>query len=729
MSWDEARSEASHIVKQLSTDERVNLLQGKGWGLLGPAAGYFVGNIPGVPRLGVPSITMQDASGGFRPIIEDAVGTVTVWPSLLAASATWDRQLVNGMAAAIAAEFKQKGANVVLGPGLNVQRVARNGRNFEYLSGEDPYLGAQLATAYITGVQSLGELAVMKHFVLNNQETNRGSPLQKAYTAVVDERTLWELYYPPFEAGVKANVSGVMCSYNKVMSNGKSSWAAGNEKGIKEDLKGKMGFKGFVVSDWYAAHDTDEIQSGLDIDMPGDGVHFPVDMNKGIFSPAKLKKQPAEAVEEAVTRVITSLAFQGLLNTTGLCVPPCEKQILSDARSSAHDELAVQGATSSIVLLQNGGVLPISKTVKTIGIFGSAADAKPFDNLKACQGHWYCPLCHLPGINFICGALSATSSGLEGDYYSGGGSGHVAGKPEQMVSAASGIAARAKALGIKVVTDFSDDIEKTTAAAAGVDVAIVVGATTSHEQADRKDLSLDNGADDLIAEVADVNPKTVVVTLTPGAILTPWRTALKEGALVNLFLGGQGTGNALAKVLFGDVNPSGRLPITFPSSTEETIEPSQDLTITYSEGLKVGYRNPNHRPAFVFGHGLSYTRFTYGSPSVSLCAGHCACVELEITNSGSKPGQEVAQLYLEFPGILNEPTSILKGFEKTSLLSPGAKETVRFVLTERDCSTYSVDKHDFVMQNQNQLLAHIGSSSGDIRQTIPLAHVSDVVYM
>jgi beta-glucosidase len=274
---------------------------------------------------------------------------------------------------------------------------------------------------------------------------------------------------------------------------------------------------------------------------------------------------------------------------------------------------------------------------------------------------------------------------------------------------------------MKVVMDFTDDLEKTKAAAAGVDVAIVVGATTSHEQGDRKDLSLDHGADTLISEVAKVNTKLVVVTLTPGAILTPWRTALQEGAIVNLFLGGQGTGTALAKVLFGDVSPSGKLPITFPSSIDETIEPNTSLTITYSEGMKIGYRNPAHKPAFVFGHGLSYTRFTYSTPSVNLCPGQCACIEVAITNSGSMPGQEVAQLYLKFPADLDMPTNVLKGFQKTSLLSPGASEKVHFVLTERDCSTYSVDKHDFVMESRGRLVAHIGSSSGDIRESTLLA--------
>jgi beta-glucosidase len=730
-SWDEARSEATRIVKQLSAEERMSLLLGKGWGLTGPAAGYYVGNIPGISRLGVPSILMQDSSGGFRPTASGIVGTVTVWPSLLAASATWDRQLVQKMSGAIAEEFKTKGANVVLGPGLNVQRVARNGRNFEYLSGEDPYLGAQLGTAYISGVQANDEMSVMKHFVLNNQETNRGSPLEKAYAAVVDERTLWELYYPPFEAGVKANVSGVMCSYNKVGDsehpvNGGSSWACGNTKGIKEDLKGTMGFKGFVVSDWYAAHYTDEIHSGLDIDMPGDGTHFPIDMNSGIFSDANLQKQKKEDVEEAAIRVITPLARLGLLNKTSRCPngPPCEEAMLSSARSTAHDQMAVESATASIVLLQNGGVLPIDASVKTIGIFGSAADAKPFDNTKTCHGSVLCPACKIPGISWICNAVSAGSTGLAGDYYSGGGSGHIAGKPDQMVSAAAGIKARAEANGIQVTTDFSDDTAKAKAAAASVDVAIVVGATTSHEQADRKDLHLDNDADDLISAIAQVNPKTVVVTLTPGAILTPWRKDLTEGAIVNLFLGGQGTGTALAKVLFGDANPSGHLPITFPSHRDETIEPSENLTITYSEGLKVGYRNAAHKPAFAFGHGLSYTQFGYGPPSSKSCDGHCSCIEVKITNSGARSGQEVVQLYLEFPAHADIPTSILKGFQKTSLLPPGASEVVRFALTSRDCSTYSVDKHDFVMESPDDLVAHIGSSSDDIRQTIRLGEKS-----
>jgi len=242
----DARAAARDIVAQMNFTEMASLLQGVGFRGTDPLMGHYVGNLPGVPRLGIPPIYMQDSSAGFRTYWDWMVGTVTVWPCLLALSATWDPALVRRVSRGIAVEFQTKGANTVLGPGVNVQRVARAGRNFEYLSGEDPALGSKLVAAYVQGVHDVpGMMAVVKHFAFNQQETHRTTE-----TSMVDSVVAWEMYYPPFEAAVRANVSGVMCSYNEAGES--STHTCESAQLLSEDLKTKMGFRGFVVSDWCA---------------------------------------------------------------------------------------------------------------------------------------------------------------------------------------------------------------------------------------------------------------------------------------------------------------------------------------------------------------------------------------------------------------------------------------------------------------------------------------------
>lgn len=251
---------ARRVVPTLTFPERVSLLMGGHFGMHRPEEGFYVGNTPAIARVGVPPLKMQDASNGFRTTQPSTEGTTTVWPCMLALASTWDEDIVGKVAAAIAMEFRKKGANMLLGPGLNVQRNADNGRSFEYLSGEDPYLGSRLAHTFITSVQGEGVIATVKHFAFNQKETNR-----KTISVNVDLKTAWEIYYPPFQAAVDAGVASVMCSYNKV--NG--SWACGNDDILQRDLKGRMGFKGFVISDWQATHDTNYIAQGLDQEMPG----------------------------------------------------------------------------------------------------------------------------------------------------------------------------------------------------------------------------------------------------------------------------------------------------------------------------------------------------------------------------------------------------------------------------------------------------------------------------
>ena len=251
----DAAAAARNLSAQLTVAERLRLIQGVGWSGWELLPDFYVGSMYAIPRLGIPSIKMQDAGQGFRTIGARNVGRVTAWPCLLAVAATWDTQLTRRFAAALGAEFKAKGANVILGPSVNVHHVARNGRNAEYLSGEDPALGAALATAYVQGVQSAGVAATAKHFVLNSQETHRNSE-----SSDVSDRALWEVYYPPFEAAVRAGAAAFMCSYNRV--NG--THACGDAHILIDHLRDSMGFDGFVMSDWWAIHDVDAAKNGVD---------------------------------------------------------------------------------------------------------------------------------------------------------------------------------------------------------------------------------------------------------------------------------------------------------------------------------------------------------------------------------------------------------------------------------------------------------------------------------
>lgn len=699
LSWDAAYQRAAALLDDMTFVEQQTLMRGIGWKKGELTKWWYVGNTAPIPRLNIPSLNMQDAAGGFRTYWSELVGTVTCWPSLLSMAATWDVEMMRAFAQALGAEFAAKGANVLLGPSINLHRVPRNGRNFEYLSGEDPYLGARLTEQYVEGVQSNGVLAVAKHFAFNNQETFRTT-----YASVVDEKTRWELYYPPFEAAVNANVSAFMCSYNRE-SNGSSApqWSCENPRALSHDLKGAMGFRGFVQSDWDATHSTSVMQ-GLDQEMP-----MSVD-NKATpdssvppywFSSAALEvNASALAVREAAQRILAAMIRLNV--STNACTPPaCETHLRRNVTSAAHVDLARDAATASIVLLKNaGGLLPLRPggKVRTIAIVGAAADAPIFDPNGASQGG---------------------GSWNTGDYYSGGGSGHVVAPNATTVTAYAGIARRAAAAGFRVVASLSNTVSDGVRVASKADVAIVVGGTSSGEAMDRANLTLDHGADALIAAVAGATgpSRTIVLTQVCGAIVTPWRDEV--AALLTLFLGGQQTGTAWGAVLFGDHSPTGKLPVTFPASEALTIAPTTapwNASIPYREGMATGYRNTSNVPAFPFGHGLSYSSFDFGAPSVAPCAGDALCVSLPLHNNGTVKAATVAQLYLHFPPVAAHPSKLLKGFVKTRTLAPAELQTVTFRLTPRDRSYYDAEAARWVQAADADLLALIGASSADIRQ-------------
>jgi beta-glucosidase len=658
-----ATKRAASIVAQMTTAEKASLLNGIKSAAYGDSHnGYYVGNIPGVARLKVPSLNMQDASQGFRTLDKTQFGQVTSWPCSLAVAANWDTEATRAWGVALGVEFRAKGANMILGPSLNVHRVARGGRNAEYISGEDGYLGSQLVPEYVTGVQSQRVIANIKHYALNNQETNRGT-----VDSLVGERALQEVYMAPFRAGARAGAASAMCSYN--LLNG--TYACGHAASINRNLKADYNWTGFVTSDWGAVHGDGYQHSGLDMDQPGTDHHF---------DPRKLTGDAA-TLDDMATRVVGALvqvdAFDHPVCTGGVDCSPFLYE--ANATSAAHAALARSLAANGAALLKNeNATLPLGRPGSTIAVVGAACDA-PYD-LEGLAGKWN-----------------------KGNYYVMGGSGRVLSL--KFTSILDGIKARAKQAGATV-----------TAEAAGADVVVTCGACWSTEGADRRDLLVDQDAD-IAALVRSAAAPVVVLLQGPGALVT---SSFREGAasIVSMFLAGQATGLAWADVLFGDVNPAGRLPVTFPLSEADTTPPCPGTACEYSEGLAVGYRGMGGKAvAFPFGHGLSYTSFSYGPLAVTRRgAAGCAaparvCVAVAVANAGQLAGAEVAQLYLTYPAAAGEPGSPLRGFRRTQVLAPGATASLTFQLTDEDVGVWDAGAHAFRVWTQGDFVVGVGGSS------------------
>jgi len=669
---------------------------------------YYIGNTEAIEELGIPSLRMQDSSNGFRATEDEEFNTTTCFPSPLALGATWDEDLIERTAEAIGQEFKQKGANVVLGPSLNVHRIARNGRNFEYMAGEDPYLGSRYAAPYIRAVQRQGLIAVAKHFAFNEQETHRYDE-----SSEVDATTAWNLYYPPFETAVRAGVGAFMCSYNRV--NG--SQACGNEETLQRDLREMMHFKGFVMSDWMATHSPKDILHGLDQEM---NVGPPAFLNQ-----EKMSEFGSQRLTQAASDILTTIYRLGIDHEKAPCEnkQPCTEVKFSNARTAEHTALAREAATASVVLLKNSqGTLPLrAGPKKRVAIVGLPASAKRGEASSKCP---------LPADNDVVGLdpkkpqdYFMCQKKVSADYYGGGGSGSVFG-PDP-VTPLEAMRERAKESGIEVVSYTTRDemVMLKDSVIRGVDAVLVFAATTSTESLDRENLHLDDDADALISRIAALGTPTVVCMQTPGAVVMPWREEV--GAIANLFLAGEETAHAWAATLFGDRTPEGKLPIAMPASKEDQILPSKSKMVPYAEGIWTSYRSPQFKWAFPFGHGLSYTTFAYGEPEAFLGGGYekqrsndcdaVVCVRMPVSNTGAVAGREVVQAYLQFPRDTGYPM-LLRGFQKTGLLQPGTNTEVSLEFTLRDLSLWVLESSGWVPQAQFVIL--IGSSSKDIRRML-----------
>ena len=494
---------------------------------------------------------------------------------------------------------------------------------------------------------------------------------------------MMEVYYPPFLAAVQAGVASFMCSYNLV--NG--THACGNDELLKRDLKGRMGFEGWVMSDWWAVHDVDYPNAGLDMDMPGDD---------GNFGDANLDNLNDGVVDDMVGRIVGGMIGVGLMaeeeggevKFPSLCEIPdgCEDLYFNKtATSDEHVALARKiGAEGAVLLKNDGNVLPLDG-IKKIAVVGSACD--PSNDIEKMLKVWNV-----------------------GNYFVMGGSGRVI--PASPVSVMEGVKEASAERGIEVVESISDSVEEGVAAMEGADVLILCGATTSTEGSDRDNLYVDQ--DDFLKEIlAETEIASVVVTMTPGAtVLSNW--AASADGILNVFLAGEETGHAVADIIFGSVNPSGKLPVTFPLSEDDTLEPCGLLALTdctYEEGVLVGYRGLQDKEVgFAFGHGLSYTDFEYEWGEEGGEIGREGG-EVKVTNSGSVAGREVVQVYFD-GGEGYE----LKSFVKTGLLQAGESVVVKFEFADKDWSVWDNVLGHFVVKG-GEWRVGVGGGSRDIRIT------------
>ncbi|MGZ4256099.1 MAG: beta-glucosidase [Solirubrobacteraceae bacterium] len=660
-----ANHRAHELVSAMTIDQKIAMLSQAQpvWAHYG-AAGF----VPGQPSLCIPDLVLNDAGQGVGDLETDT----TAFPAAIAQSSSWDPSLQWRFGAALGWQAWHKGINVQLAPGIEIDRVPVNGRNFEYMS-EDPYLAAQGAVAEVRGIRSNPVIATVKHYVANSQETNR-----MTVSSDVDQRTLEEIYTAPYEAAVKQGHAGsVMCSYNRI--NG--TYACENRDTLTTILKRQFGFTGFVMSDWGGTHSTVEAaNAGLDMEM---------DLKPGQYFTAPLKtavqdgQVPMSRLDDMVTRIVRTMFAVGIFDH-----PAATEPAAAAANVQRPQDIALARSLSEegTVLLKNERqVLPLTGSGKRIAVIG-------------------------PG---------AGPAGAQ-QFYNGAGSGHIpeSGAKPDVVTPLQGITQRALADGDLVTYADGSVPAAATLAAKAADVAIVFVGSEDSEGVDRSTLDLSSGncslvgcqpqpvdQDSLISQVAAANPHTIVVLNTGGPVLMPWLNQVQ--GLLEAWYPGQQDGNAIAALLFGDVDPAAKVPETFPASRSDlpTPTPQQYPGVndaagiphaTYSEGMLVGYRwyDAKHiTPLFPFGFGLSYTTFALrdlhlspgGRPAL-------ATATFTVADTGPRLGAEVAQLYVTDPRNAGEPPKQLKGFQKV-LLKPGARTKAKLALDFRSLAHWSDAAH------------------------------------
>lgn len=649
------------VIESLTLEEKASLCSGRDFW-----------NLRGVEGKGVPSIMVTDGPHGLRKQegSADHVGLgqsvpATCFPTASALASSWDTELLTRVGAALGEECRQEKVAVLLGPGVNIKRSPLCGRNFEYFS-EDPFLSGKLGAALIRGVESQGIGTSLKHFAVNNQERRR-----MTIDARVDQRTLRELYLPGFEIAVKeGNPRTVMCAYNRL--NG--TYCSENTTLLTDILKKEWGFPGLVVTDWGAVNDRVEgLKAGLDLEMPGSG-----GMNDRLIAEAVREGTLDEKVlDEALERIL------GVVLETASTVA---EDFVCDPEE--HHRLARRAAAESAVLLKNNELLPLKTDLK-IAVIGAFAQKPRYQgsgsslvNPRKLDTPW-------DSIRERCGPGAAVS-------YAAGYDPETEKEDPALVAEAVETARGADA--VLIFAGLPDICES--------------------EGFDRIHLEMPAGHNRLIEAVAAANPQTAVILSNGAPVLMPWLHKVK--AVLEGYLGGQAWGSAVTDIIFGDVNPSGKLAETFPLGLEQVPAspnfPGGSASVAYAETIYVGYRyfdTVKEEVLFPFGHGLSYTSFDYSGLSVTPNKDGFD-VALRITNTGKVRGKETAQVYLSHEkSILFRPEKELKGFAKVDL-GPGEACEVRVTLDRRAFAAWDPGKPGWVVESGTWKIL-VGASSRDIR--------------
>jgi beta-glucosidase len=630
---------AGLLLRAMTLDEKITMVHGV---RPIPIPGY-TGYVPPNTRLSIPALRLADGRAG----VGNEATYVTLLPAPIAAAASWDTALIHAYGQVLGDEEWRKGTNVSLAPSIDVVRVPEWGRTFESY-GEDPYLNAQMAVAEIQGIQSQGPLADANMYLTMNQEQNRFKE-----DSVVDSRTLHEIYLVPFEAAVqRGHVGTVMCAY--VKTNG--IYSCESPYLLNDLLKKRLGFDGWVMSDWRATHSTvASANGGLDQQMP-DATYY----GQPLKTAVEHGQVSMATLDEHVRRILVPMFRQGLFDK------PQTGTWAVNVRTPAHDAFSRSVSEQGTVLLKNDRrILPLRDS-QSIAVLGDAGSTKP----KA-----------------------------EG----GGSSGVVA---PYIVTPLQGIRMRIAGKA-QVSYDDGSDLVRAADVARAAQVSIVFVHTNDTEGADRPDLVLPDHQDHLVAAVAAANPNTIVVLDTGGPVLMPWINQIR--GLVEAWYPGQEDGNAIAAILYGDVDPAGKLPLTFPRTATAIPTgtsgqwPGIHGISTYSEKLNVGYRwydATNTQPLFPFGYGLSYTTFRlshlFVAPKniqwVSSGSHPTVDVRVSVTNTGKLDGAEVVQIYVEQPSKNGEPPRQLRAFAKVTL-KPGQTRQVDMPLDRRSFAIYNPTAH------------------------------------
>lgn len=683
------------VVKEMTLDEKISMLHGTGMAGLGPVSPLAVGSnggagyVPAIPRLGIPAIQMSDAAYGVRSSGENGRYS-TALPSDIAGAATWDVDGAYAYGALIGRELRAQGYNMSLGGGVNLTREPRDGRTFEYM-GEDPVLAGTMVGSVMKGEQAQHVLGDIKHYALNDQESGRNS-----VNVNIDERAARESDLLAFEIGIeKADPAAVMCSYNRVHGD----YACENKYLLTDVLKKDWNYKGFVISDWGATHSSAKASAaGLDHEEPG--WHFYSDELKQDVQSGKV---PQSEIDDHVHRILRAMFATGVIDD------PPQKSVV-DVRRGLEEARKIE--EEGIVLLKNENAqLPLDASkVHSIAVIGPHADVGMISGGGSAQ-------VDPPGGNAIMPPGKGATHWMEPIWF-----------PTSPLKSV-----RKKAEGADVKFDSGADPESAARLAKDSDVAIIFAYQWESESIDLPDLSLPDHQNELIEKVAAANPHTVVVVESGGPVTMPWVD--KVPSILEAWFAGSSGSDAVANVLFGTVNPTGKLPVTFPRSIEDLphpkiVQPPPEprgghghhnpaglpaFQVTYNEGVKVGYKwyDAENKPGlFPFGFGLSYTTYSYSNLQVT--PETTPRVSFTVTNTGNRAGAEIAEVYASLPASASEPPKRLVGWSRVQL-RPGESKEVTVEVNPKYLSIFKVKQHGWQL-----IPGEYGFMVGGSSQNLPL---------